>query len=172
MDDSDRMRQGLSVALQSAGRGREVADRLCAACVEMLGVDGAALSVMYDGALSRSFGASSPTSRELDELQFVLGQGPCLDSVSALAPALAGDLDARTGTRWPAVFPLPVAVASIQVGALDLYRNEPGDLSPAGLDGALIAAELAALPLLDLMGIISMRPSTTTPVRRGRTCPH
>lgn len=165
MGDSDRMREGLTVALQGAGRGREVADRLCAACVDLLGVDGAALSVMYDGTLSRSFGASSPASRDLDELQFVLGEGPCLDSVSALSPVLVGDLGARTGTRWPAftegalrhgvraVFALPVAVASIQVGALDLYRNEPGDLTTAGLDGALIAAELAALPLLDLMGI-------------------
>lgn len=165
MDDADRMRAGLTVALQGAGRGREVADRLCSACVDLLGVDGAALSVMYDGTLSRSFGASGENSRELDELQFTLGEGPCLDSVSALAPVLVGDLDARSGTRWPAftegarrhgvraVFALPVAVASIQVGALDLYRNVPGELSAADLDGALIAAELAALPLLDLMGI-------------------
>lgn len=165
MDDADRMRAGLTVALQGAGRGQEVAARLCAACVEILDVDGAALSVMYDGTLSRSFGASDASSRELDELQFTLGEGPCLDSVSALAPVLVGDLDASTGTRWPAftegarrhgvraVFALPVAVASIQVGALDLYRNHPGDLGSADLEGALIAAELAALPLLDLMGI-------------------
>lgn len=165
MDDADRVKDGLNSAMSGVERGRAVADRLCVACVELLGVDGAALSVMYEGTLSRSFGASSAASRELDELQFVLGEGPCLAAVSSGAPVLAPDLNDGAAVRWPgfaeaavvrgvrAVFALPVTVASVQVGALDLYRNEPGELDAAGLAGALVAAELAALPLLDLMGL-------------------
>jgi hypothetical protein len=52
-----------------------------------------------------------------------------------------------------AVFALPVMVANSPIGALDLYRTTPGDLEGAALSGGMIAAELAALPLLDLMGI-------------------
>jgi hypothetical protein len=55
----------------------------------------------------------------------------------------------RSGVR--AVFALPVAVASTPVGALDLFCHRPGLLSTDRLDGGLWAAELAALPLLDLM---------------------
>jgi hypothetical protein len=44
-----------------------------------------------------------------------------------------------------------VSIAREPVGALDLFRNRPGPLSDDDLDGGLWAAELAALPLLDLM---------------------
>lgn len=50
-----------------------------------------------------------------------------------------------------AVFALPVSLASSPIGALDLFRIQPGPLSEESLDGGLWAAELAALPLLDLM---------------------
>lgn len=165
MSDPDAMRAGLTAALSGPGGGREAADRLCGACVDLLGVDGAALSVIYDGTLSRSLGASSLISRELDELQFTFGEGPCLDAVSSAAPVLIPDLNDPALARWPgfaraatqrgfqAVFALPVAVASLPIGALDLYRSRPGDLDAAMLSGGLIAAELAALPLLDLMGM-------------------
>jgi hypothetical protein len=36
------------------------------------------------------------------------------------------------------------------VGALDLYRDGPGDLSPDELTGALMAADAAAIALLDI----------------------
>lgn len=165
MSDGDRMREGLTAAVTGVGRGRAVADRLCGACVELLDVNGAALSFIYDGAMSRSVGSSSAMSRELDELQFTLGEGPCLDAVSSSVPVLIGDLNARAADRWPGfadsavhrgvqgVFALPVTVASLPVGALDLYRTRPGEMDAGLLIGGLIAAELAALPLLDMMGI-------------------
>ncbi|MDQ1745225.1 MAG: hypothetical protein QOE23_3564 [Pseudonocardiales bacterium] len=165
MDSRAAMRTGLTAALSGTGHGREAADRLCGACVNLLNVDGAALSMIYDGAISRSLGSSSSISRELDELQFTLGEGPCLDAVSSAAPVLIADLNDPAMQRWPgfaraatqrgvlAVFALPVAVASLPIGALDLYRTRTGDLADSVLEGGLIAAELAAMPLLDLMGL-------------------
>lgn len=161
----ERVRAGLTAALAGPDRGGPVADRLCTSCVELLDIDGAALSVIYDGTVTRSFGASSTVSRELDELQFTLGEGPCLDAVRDSVPVLAPDLSDPASQRWPAfagaavergvwaVLALPVAVASFPIGALDLYRSRPGDLDAATLAGGLVAAELAALPLLDLMDI-------------------
>jgi len=165
MDSRGAMRLELTAAMAGPGRGREAADRLCGACVSLLDVDGAALSVIYDGAISRSLGSSSSVSRELDELQFTLGEGPCLDAVRSAAPVLIPDLNDPAMQRWPgfaraatqrgvrAVFALPVAVASLPIGALDLYRTRTGDLADSVLAGGLIAAELAALPLLDLMDL-------------------
>jgi GAF domain len=163
--EPDRIREGLTAAVSGSQRGSDVADRLCGACVELLDVDGAALSVILGGAISRSYGASSAASRELDELQFTLGEGPCLEAVRSSAPVIAADLSDRASEHWPgfagaaaergvhAVLALPVAVASFSIGALDLYRTRAGHLDAAVLAGGLIAAELAALPLLDLMGI-------------------
>ena len=165
MANPNRVRDGLHASLAGAGSGRVAADRLCAACVDLLGVDGAAVSIIYQGSISRSLAASSALSRELDELQFTLGEGPCLQSAASAAPALVPDLDDAAGVAWPgfaaaaaqrgvrAVFALPISVVSYPIGALDLYRNAPGDLSSDGLSGGLLAAELAALPLLNLMGM-------------------
>jgi hypothetical protein len=50
------------------------------------------------------------------------------------------------------MFALPVSMASVHLGVLDLYRSRPGELDAAALAGGLLAAELAVLPLLDLMG--------------------
>lgn len=163
--DGDRVRAGLTAALDGVTGVRAVAERLCAACVELLDVDGAALSVIYEGTLSRSVGASSPLSSELDELQFTLGEGPCLESAAGSVPVLVPDLDDPEAQRWPAfagaasrrgvraVFALPVVLAGLPVGALDLYRKRPGELEGEQLTGGLLAAELAVLPLLDLMGL-------------------
>jgi hypothetical protein len=73
------------------------------------------------------------------------------------------DLADPADTRWPAygpamlandirfVFAMPVVVAGEHVGALDLFRAMPGRLSGEQVAGAVVAAELAGIPLLDLM---------------------
>lgn len=159
----DGLRADLAVAMDGAASPLAAADQLCHACVALLGVDGASVSFMYEGASRGTFGSSGALSRHLDELQFTFGEGPCLDAVTTGAPALVADLDDPDDTRWPsfrsaaleagmcAVFALPVAVASNPVGALDLFRGQRGALSADAGFGAFAAADLAALPLLDLM---------------------
>lgn len=159
----DHLRAALSAAVTSSRPGRSAADRLCHACVELLTVDGAAISLVHEGSSRGTFGSSGPLSRRLDELQFTFGEGPCLDSVRTTRPVLVADLGDPTEERWPAfagavleagvraVFALPVAVASASYGVLDLFRNTAGPLEGDDLVGGLLAAELAALPLLDLM---------------------
>ena len=46
---------------------------------------------------------------------------------------------------------MPVVIAGEYVGALDLFRAQPSRLAEEQLSGAVVAAELAAIPLLDLM---------------------
>ncbi len=46
---------------------------------------------------------------------------------------------------------MPVVVAGEYVGALDLFRAGPGTLDGDRLAGAIVAAEIAGLPLLDLL---------------------
>jgi hypothetical protein len=149
--------------MSGASSALAAADMLCRACVELLDVDGASISLMYDGTTRGTFGSSGRMSRRLDELQFTYGEGPCLDAVRDGAPILVPDFNDPAERRWPAfsgalldagisaVFALPVAVAHDHVGALDLFRKGRGPLSSQGLAGGVLAAELAALPLLDLM---------------------
>jgi hypothetical protein len=145
-------------------RGLEAADSLCEACVTLFEIDAAAISLIFPGVNSATLGSSDAAARVYDELQFTMGEGPCLDSVATRAPVLVPDLANSTKVRWPAygaamlgykirsVFAIPVVLAGEYVGALDLFRARPGELPGDELAGAVVAAELAGAPLLDLMG--------------------
>ena len=171
MEGHERLRAEFGAAVRGAGSAQMVADRLCQACVGLLDVDGASISLMLGGMNRGTFGASGALSRQLDELQFTFGQGPCLDAVHGGVPVLVADLNDPAEIRWPAftdavlqagvsaVFALPVSLAASRVGALDLFRRRRGRLDDQALAGGLLAAELAALPLLDLL---AERPSGAT----------
>ena len=151
------------IAVVGDEHGEDAADRLCEACVALLGVDAAAISLVFDGAHAATLGASGPTARVLDELQFTLGEGPGLDAVTGRAAVLVTDL-AETGgaTRWPTyrraihvrgigfVYAIPIAIVGHYIGALTLFRAHPGMLTAEQLAGARVAAELAEMPILDL----------------------
>jgi hypothetical protein len=151
------------LAAVNGRRGVDAADRLCEACVVLFGVDAAAISLVFDGANTGTLGSSGKHARKCDELQFLLGEGPCLESVSRRAPVLAIDLADPDDGRWPiygpamldlqirGVFAMPVVVAGEYVGALDLFRAQPGRLAEEHVSGAIVAAELAGIPLLDIL---------------------
>lgn len=158
-----QLREVLGAAVTDALTPLAAADRQCAACVQLLDVDGASISFIDGGTTQGTFGSSGQLSRTLDELQFTYGLGPCLEAVAQRRPVLAPDLNHLGDDRWPglteailghgirAVFALPVAVAGAPIGALDLFRRSSGPLQDAAMTGSMWAAGLAALPLLDLM---------------------
>ena len=129
----------------------------------LFGIDAAAISLIFSGVTSGTFGSSDSAARAYDELQFTIGEGPCLDSVSTGGPVLVPDLGKPNFVRWPlyrpamldhkirGVFAIPVVLAGEFVGALDFFKTQPGELHADQLAGAVIAAELAGAPLLDLM---------------------
>jgi hypothetical protein len=105
--------------------------------------------------------ATDGAARELEELQFTLGEGPCVDASGTGRPVLQPDLAATAPLRWPAfaggaleagvraVFAFPLRVGAIRVGVLDLYRDRAGPLSTDELTEALSYADAATLVLLD-----------------------
>jgi hypothetical protein len=162
-DVAGRLKDALGAVMAGPGGAVGSADRLCHACVDLLGVDGAAISYVQDGSSRGTFGSSGELSRRLDEFQFTFGEGPCLDAVRERSPVLVEDLGDPSERRWPAfsasvlnagvqaVFALPVTIATSTVGALDLFRNTIGPFEDDEWGGAEWAAQLAALPMLDLM---------------------
>ena len=167
----DRMRAVLNAAVTGPHPELSAAERLCHACVDLLTVDGASLSLMHEPAARGTVGASGDVSRRLDELQITFGEGPCFDSLRTGAPVVVPDVMDPREQRWPvlaqalqgsgirAVYALPVSVTTSFIGVLDLFRTRPGELEGDDLLGALMAAQVAAVPLLDLMS--SRDPAVT-----------
>lgn len=150
------VRRQLNAAMTAVSEGFPAANQLCVACVDFLGVDGAAISLIDHGASRGTYGSSGALSRRIDEMQFTFGEGPCLEAVQIGLPVLVPNLADSADTRWPAfsprmlesgmqaVFAFPVCIDAVPVGALDLFRAQPGPLSADEFGGGLWAAELAA----------------------------
>ena len=64
--------------------------------------DGAAICLVFDGDNAGTLGSSSAAARTYDELQFTVGERPCLDSVALWSPVLVVDLADPNDMRWPA----------------------------------------------------------------------
>jgi GAF domain-containing protein len=155
-------------------RGPEAADRLCRACVRLLGIDAAAISLVFDGANAGTLGASAPAARRYDEEQFTSGEGPCLDAVARRGPVTVADLADPSENRWPAYGPamlahhirgvhaMPIVVAGECLGAINFFHAQPTTLTDDQVLGVVAAAGLAELPLLDLLDQ-NLNQATTTP---------
>ncbi len=153
------------LAIGSAGFDeRGLAERICQTCIAELDIDGAAISLDTAGNLRETLYASDVTADLLEELQFTLGEGACMDAARTGHPVLVPDMtDVVESVRWPvyaeavveragvgAVFALPLQWATIHLGVLDLYRKAPGSLPIAQLRDATAAADIAALMLLGI----------------------
>lgn len=137
-------------------------DRLCAACVAHLpGISGAGLAVMTTLPASGTRYVSDEASARIEELQFELGEGPCVDAFAAGRPVMVPDLSGRQyQLRWPAftvgaaaagvraVFAFPLQLGAIRIGVLDLYRDRPGGLADEEIADALVFADTVTLLLL------------------------
>jgi GAF domain/ANTAR domain len=151
------------VAERAGARGAPVsAGDACEVAAAVAGVDGAWLSVMSDPARRELVHATGRRAAELDDLQFMLGEGPCVDAFTSGSPVLVPDLGiAGWRARWPgfmiagvqagacAVFAFPLVMGAIRVGVLGLYRETAGSLSPGALSDVLVCADTALQLLLN-----------------------
>jgi hypothetical protein len=144
-------------------------------CMELADVAGAGISLMTQAGNSGILYASDDTAAKVEELQFVLGEGPCLDAFSDGGPVFIADLhdpDEPVARRWPtfvqsaadlgvrAVYAIPLCIGAIRLGVMDLYRREPGVLSRPQLTSVMLLADVAALSLLHRdSGDVSLRSS-------------
>jgi hypothetical protein len=147
--------------------------RLCRAAVVALSGSGAGLSVMAEDGVRGVTAASDENAERLEELQFVYGEGPCIDAFERRRPVLVPEISDASARRWPiyapgihdlgvrAVFAFPLQVGAARVGMLDVFRDRNGSLTADELGQALTFADVAVAMLLD--GQAVARPGDTAP---------
>jgi GAF domain-containing protein len=129
-------------------------------CADVTGATGAGIVLIADDGPVGTVVATDRISALLEELQFSLGEGPCIDAHRDQRPALEPDLARPEVARWVAftppavaagacaVFGYPVGFGDVHLGSLDLYRDAPGPMSGDEHANALVVAELAAQVIL------------------------
>jgi hypothetical protein len=142
--------------------GGQEARRLCAVCAEITDVDGAGIMLLADGQPQGSVCTSDDTSTRIEELQYTLGEGPCIDAHRQHVPVAEPDLADPVAVRWTAfspaavdagaraVFGFPLSFGGAHVGAMNLYRHRPGPLSTNQHADALVMADVAARAILTM----------------------
>ncbi len=100
-------------------------------------------------------------SQLIEELQYTLGEGPCVDAYRQDQVVAEPDLADPAERRWPAftppalqagvraVFGFPLRVGTVRLGALNLYRDPPGPLTGDQHADALVVADVAARWVLE-----------------------
>jgi hypothetical protein len=161
-DEPGPVTRALLAIDRNGADGRELARHICTACVAAIGVDGAAMSLLTGSVHRETLSATDATAVTLEELQFTLGEGACLEAASTGSPVLVPDIhDLVRSARWPifaaavaeqtrvrALFALPLQLGTINIGVLDLYRDTPGPLLGHELRDMLAATNTAMLLLL------------------------
>ena len=159
------------------GDGRVTASLLATACVDVLPIDGAGISLAHRE-LRVPLGWSDDTVAVAERIQTTLGDGPCLTS-AAEGAALIADQDA-VAARWPvysqefrqhtpfaSVAAVPLARPDEQAfAALNLYalRHDLSTVLPLP-EMTAVAAPIVAL----LLGLLDDRRPTRPAPPNGRT---
>jgi hypothetical protein len=134
--------------------------RLALACVEVLGVPAAGLSLVDVRQERIPLGASSEAAEVAERLQFTAGAGPCAAAQETKQPVFAdeGELHRRwpvfsrllaESTPYRAIVALPLQPAFAGAGAIDLYFEDSADVPDLDVFEALAVGELVNSALSD-----------------------
>jgi hypothetical protein len=130
--------------------------RLCEVAAEVASMSGAGIMLMAGEVNQGSLCSSNKVSASIEDFQYTLGEGPCVDAYNLDQPVHEPDLADPDTARWiafsplalkagaRAVFGFPIKTGTVRLGALNLYRDAPGDLSADQLADSLVMADVAA----------------------------
>ncbi|MBA2738058.1 MAG: EAL domain-containing protein [Nocardioidaceae bacterium] len=147
-----------------------ILDELVHRIVGLLEVSSAGVTLISPGRVPHYVAASDPSARRYEELQTELDEGPCLEAYRAGRPVAIADLAAEQ--RYPrfapaaldaglrAVFTFPLCHQDRRIGALDLYRDAPGQLDPWALKTAQTLAQVTTVYLLNAQARALARETT------------
>jgi hypothetical protein len=146
--------------LEAATPAGSAPARLCEGCADVMAMTGAGIMLMSGDVPRGSICSSNRVSALIEDLQYTLGEGPCVDAYHHDEPVVESDLAHRGVGRWlaftpravdagaRAVFGFPLRVGAIRIGALNLYRDRPGPLDGDQHADALVLAGVAARAVL------------------------
>ncbi|MGH2719068.1 MAG: GAF and ANTAR domain-containing protein [Actinomycetota bacterium] len=128
-------------------------------CVELLDTAEAGIMLADQRGGLGLVASSSEQSRLLEVFELQTEQGPCLDCFRTGQVVAHADLD-DAGNRWPtfsaaacaagfrSVVALPLRCRHQVIGALNLFRTQPGELDEQGMATGQAMADIATISIL------------------------
>jgi diguanylate cyclase (GGDEF)-like protein len=147
-----------------------ILDHLVKRIVDILPVTAAGVTLISPGLEPQYVAASDPSALRYEKLQTELGEGPCLEAFHSGEAVAVADL--RLEERFPvftpralasglgAVFTFPLRHKALQLGALDLYRETSGALTPQSMKAAQTLADVATAYLINAQARSDLQDSS------------
>jgi diguanylate cyclase (GGDEF)-like protein len=139
-----------------------ILDELVRRIVEILPITGAGVTLISETTNPHFVAASDESAMRFEELQTVLDEGPCIAAYRTGKAVSIADLSKEK--RFPvfinqardaglaAAFTFPLHHGASRLGALDLYRNTPGDLDEEATKVAQTLADVTSAYLVNAQG--------------------
>src|SRR5258708_17096969 len=108
----DRLLRILS-RLRGNDQSSSESERLCEACADVLSMSGAGVMLMAGDVSRGSVCSSNDVSSLIEDLQYTLGEGPCIDAYNQERPVMEPDLADPEVVRWTAFSP-PAVEAGVR----------------------------------------------------------
>jgi len=136
----------------------ELLHTLAARCVELFEVDAAGLMLADEHGELRVVGSSNEQTRMLELFEIQNHEGPCSDCYRSGQIVIAEDLE--HAPRWPlfcaealgagfrAALAVPMRLRDDIIGALNLFRAQPGGLDGDDLAACRALADVATIALI------------------------
>jgi hypothetical protein len=149
-------------ALVAVGPAASWPRRLVEECRQAMDMSGVGLVLTGRGLLGEVLATTGGPAQRMEDLQFALGEGPCVDASRTGDPVFCSDLGSDGASRWPAfssgaleagvaaAFTFPLNVGANAIGVLDLYRDSSGPLSKGRVTEAVAFADASVAVLLHL----------------------
>jgi hypothetical protein len=136
------------------GAGRDPATALCEAGVDVLGLTGIGI-MLASGHKLDCVAVSDAATGTIEELELMVGEGPCLDAYRTGTACFDADLADDRPVTWTAfregalaagvraAFGFPVVVADECIGVLNCYSDRAGTLSAERVADARVVADVS-----------------------------
>jgi diguanylate cyclase (GGDEF)-like protein len=149
---------------------QRILDHLVQRIVDVMPISGAGVTLISPDSKPRYVAASDDSALRFERLQTDLGEGPCLAAYHTGEAVSAPDLreDERFLRFSPlaleagltAVFTFPLNHGDSRLGALDLYSDTPGLLSPKLMKTAQTLADVASAYILNAQARADLEKSS------------
>jgi diguanylate cyclase (GGDEF)-like protein len=147
-----------------------ILERLVQRIVEILPITAAGVTLISPNTNPQYVAASDESALRYEQLQTELDEGPCLAAYRTGKAVAVADLatDPRFSVFGPraveaglaAVFTFPLHQGEKQLGALDLYRDTPGELDDNDMDTAQTLADVTAAYLVNAQARADLQDSS------------
>jgi diguanylate cyclase (GGDEF)-like protein len=147
-----------------------ILDHLVERIVDVMPITAAGVTLISPAHDPRYIAASNASALRYEKLQTELGEGPCLAAYQTGKAVSVPDLNNED--RFPlfgpralkagltAVFTFPLRHDDLLLGALDLYRDTAGPLTPVSMSAAQTLADVAAAYLINAQARSDLQASS------------